>query len=360
MLTLTLSAYALSPSCLDVINLAIGMRLDVNQPSIYDDLLIDCCGSTTGVTCIGNLVTEIYWNGWNLDGTINGTAFPSTLTFVDFGSNSLTGNVPEHYPIGIITLNLNYNLLTGSIKSLPPNLITLSLDQNYLTGDVPPLPSSLQYMWLGSPSRIGNHFTGVVALNRPSYVFINNNWITDIIIQDTTQMGNNCDLSYNPLQGNPRLAGLPGCRKTNLYSIPNTISTSKNTYKSSIYTVSLFSSGVSISSTLTRSILNNIESVQGFYTYNLKSSIFSALSNTNLNYSVVDHTSIYGVATLLPIFFHPIVSPLTLLAIALMVIRLIINAIILGVVLSKTPFARHFRQKNSGKSRISVGTGFEI
>ena len=99
-----------------------------------------------------------------------------------------------------------------------------------MSGDIPAFPSTLEYLQLGYPGFPGNHFTGSVRLNAPVFLFINENWITDVVIQDKSGLPtNNCDLSNNPLLGNPNIAWLIVCTKNGLYSaglLPNTKSTS--------------------------------------------------------------------------------------------------------------------------------------
>lgn len=65
-----------------------------------------------------------------------------------------------------------------------------------------------------------------MVLFQPTRVFINNNWITDVIVYETALLGSNCDLSNNPLLGNPDIANLTSCTQIGLYSMslmPSTV-----------------------------------------------------------------------------------------------------------------------------------------
>ena len=202
-----LELYGVSIDCPDVINLAIGLILNLKSPSLFTTMKNDCC-TATGVTCSSQRVTQIFWFRQGLNGTINGTALPS----------------------GLFYLGLYNNLLTGPIPTLPSLMTTLALDDNNLSGDLPLFPSTMSNIHLGFPNQAGNHFTGTLRLNRPTNVYINDNWITDVIIQDTSQL-TTCDLSNNPLLGNPRIVSLIMCTQNSLYSasqLPITKFTSKN------------------------------------------------------------------------------------------------------------------------------------
>ena len=129
---------------------------------------------------------------------------------------------------------LSGNLLTGNIPStLPSGLTYLELESNMFYGDLPAFPSTIKQMFLGWAGRPGNHFTGTLQLDQPNEIRINDNWITDIIIQDSSQLYI-CDLTNNPLVGNSNVALLSICTKTRLYnasSMPNTFIHSTTTWE---------------------------------------------------------------------------------------------------------------------------------
>ena len=191
---------SISIDCPNVIDLARGLGIQISQTAIWNLLQSDCCDAATGLTCTGDRVTVINWSFKLLNGFINGTAIPS----------------------GLLTLMLNSNQIIGSIPSLPSNLTKLWLHNNNMGGDVPTLPDSLIDLNIGF-----NQFTGTVRLNnKPTKLNIENNWITDVIIQDVTGMNSlNCKISNNPLLGNPNILNLVSCVQISLYAaslLPNT------------------------------------------------------------------------------------------------------------------------------------------
>ena len=148
-------------------------------------------------------------------------------------------------------MSLNGNLITGPIPSiLPSGLQTLYVFGNSMTGDVPQLPPSLNALDLGYPGYPGNHFTGSIVLNQPHYLFINDNWITDVVVYDPIKKMGNCDLSFNP-----NIVNLTSyCTRNGIYSailLPITIglSTSTDVLLNAVSS-SAYSSTASIMSTL--------------------------------------------------------------------------------------------------------------
>ena len=239
--------YTMPVDCPNLINLAQGLNLNNKQPFYWKALQTDCC-TTYGIVCASQIVTQINWFSMGLNGVINGTAVPANLTTLQINSNSLTGPIPLAFPNSLVTLVLNNNVLSGSIPStLPSNVVILYLQSNKLTGNIPStLPSRLQYMYLHSNLLVGdipllpstlqyiylsnNRLTGTLRLNQPINLYINVNWITDVVIQDKSKItaASQCDLSNNPLLGNPNINGMY-CNVNGLYSamlLPNTITIS--------------------------------------------------------------------------------------------------------------------------------------
>ena len=226
----------LSEDCPNVIQLALGLQMDVVQPLLMSQLQTDCCNAT-GITCFEQNVIIVVWSGYRLNGTINATAIPVTLVNFDLQRNLITGKVPSFQngirniflsdnllngtipaiTSSILYLDLSRNQLTGSIPELPNNLSNLYLFGNQLTGIIPPLPSTLNNLRLGHPSYLGNHLQGTIYLIQPVRLMINGNWITNVIVNDTSQLSQ-CDLSQNPLLGIPSLDSLPMCLQNGLYS----------------------------------------------------------------------------------------------------------------------------------------------
>ena len=199
------TAYAVFVDCPNMIQFADNLGIQSMQPSIWEELHVDCC-ATTGISCDGNeRVTWIIWTSRGLNGTINGTAIPSSVTHLFLERNSLTGPIPSNLPIGLFHLILHGNLMSG---------------------DLPSFQSSIKYLQLGYPGYPGNFFTGTLTLDQPFQLWINDNWIADLEIQDSSQINlSKCELSNNPLLGNPNIAGLTICTTDGLYSalmLPNT------------------------------------------------------------------------------------------------------------------------------------------
>eukprot|EP00835_Amoeboradix_gromovi_P003412 NODE_224_length_13912_cov_0.116604.p2 type:complete len:361 gc:universal NODE_224_length_13912_cov_0.116604:2247-3329(+) len=264
---------ASSVDCPNVIEFARGLNMKSSAPELFSDIEIDCCEGY-GVTCDKGRVIEIVWYSISLNGTMKGKYLPSslvslllennkitgkipsklpiTLKYFDVSGNGITGPIPTELPLNLVYLDLGANKISDTIPKmlpnslttlslwsntingtipdpLPPNLIELILNGNKMSGDVPRLPKSLISINLGFPKQNGiikPHFTGVIELYRPIDVRINNNYITDIIIQDTSHL-KQCDLSQNPLLGNPNIALLKMCIMTGLYeanTLPKTAS----------------------------------------------------------------------------------------------------------------------------------------
>ena len=209
--------YAVSIDCPKLISFAFDLGMPSQQPARWMQLQSDCC-TVIGVYCVGSRVIEISWYMMGLNGTINGTAIPSSVTSLYLNNNAITGSIPNNLPSGLLYLDLNENAITGFIpNALPVGLISLSLHGNQMSGDLPLFPSTLQVLYLGYPGTAGNNFTGTLRLFKPSELYINDNWITSVVIQDLSVLYQ-CDLSNNPLLGNPNIASLTMCTKNGLYS----------------------------------------------------------------------------------------------------------------------------------------------
>ena len=229
-------AYAISIDCPTLLDFSSGLGIQSRQPLIWNQLQIDCC-LTSGVTCIGQRVTRIFWDSMSLNGSINGSingsALPATLEVLSltynqlFGvipqilptsltelliwNNGLSGNIPT-WPAGILKLDVSHNKLTGSLPVSPEGLNYLHVHDNMLSGDLPTFSSSVNDLWLNP-----NYFTGTLRLNKPVSLYINDNWITNVIILDTSAL-TTCDLSENPLLGSPTISNLTICTKIGLYN----------------------------------------------------------------------------------------------------------------------------------------------
>eukprot|EP00835_Amoeboradix_gromovi_P002196 NODE_119_length_18895_cov_0.454990.p2 type:complete len:925 gc:universal NODE_119_length_18895_cov_0.454990:16893-14119(-) len=245
--------------CDDVVNLAYGLNLHISFPDLMQELEYNCCTTTHGhITCNSTNVIEIRFNDMSLDGTINGTAaprslqklnlfynqisgpipnnLPDSLLSLDLRTNRLSGPLPAAFPLSLNTIYVNENFLNGSIPaalpvnmevfcvsnnylegslptSLPSTLLDFEVDNNYLTGGLPAFPDGLKYLYLND-----NKFTGQVLLNKPNYVQVDHNYITNVTIKDSSVMYY-CDISNNPLLAQKDDADLTECFKYDLYIV---------------------------------------------------------------------------------------------------------------------------------------------
>ena len=226
---MTSTIYSVSADCPNVIELARGLGMQTARPAIWTALQGDCCNyGASNVICDGSQrVTQIWWYTMGLYGVINGSAIPSSVMHLGLYDNVITGTFPS---------------------ALPSGLRELYLHGNQMSGNLPSFPSTLQYLGLGYSGYPGNYFTGTLRLNQPIRLYINHNWITDVVIQNSSQINPSwCDLSNTPLLGNPNIAGLTMCTQDGLYSaslLPVTRSTvstlTKTTTTSAVTTASVF------------------------------------------------------------------------------------------------------------------------
>ena len=252
-------AYAVSTDCPNLIQFAYNLGIQLNQPNIWSQLQVNCCGAS-GISCLNQRVTEIDWAAMNLDGNINGTAIPVTVTKLFLFNNVLNGTIPSDLPSGLASLALDNNKLTGKIPlSLPAGLKMLHASGNSLSGDLPIFPLTLDHLMLGYPGRHPNQLTGTLRLNSPIEIYINDNWITDVVVQDSSHIDpSSCDLSNNPLYGNPNILSLTVCIKNGLYnasSLPNTLISTSTANKGSLATASQPIPTQSISARLDQQLL---------------------------------------------------------------------------------------------------------
>ena len=212
---------ALSLDCVGVTNFAKGLGL--SNPSLLNAIEIDCC-SSTGIICSNGLVNLIDWSNLNLNGTINALSIPASLISLKISHNQIIGTIPTDLPNSIQFLYLDNNKLTGSIPvTLPTSLTTLDVSGNQLSGNVPSFSSRIANLTLGSTNN-SNKLSGSIEMNAPQSLFIQGNQISNVAVKNTSQLGTNCDLSNNPLQGNSNITNLSGCKQDNLYANADTTS----------------------------------------------------------------------------------------------------------------------------------------
>ena len=207
---------AISVDCPSILNIGVNLNLEQVNLGTWDQLQSggDCCVAN-GIVCSSQRVTQINWNGFRLTGSISGvTTWPSTLQRLDLSLNSIVGSIPANLPNG---------------------LVYLLLDGNDMSGDLPILPNSLKYVFFATTGSLGNHFSGTLSLSQPIQVFAVGNWITNIIIQDPSQLTANCDISNTPLLGNSNLGSLSFCSQSNFY-LANLLPITKTTTKPAVMT----------------------------------------------------------------------------------------------------------------------------
>ena len=185
-----------------------------------------------------------------------------------------------------------------------------------------------------------NHFTGSLRLNQPIQLYINDNWITDVVIQDNSTLTSYCDLSNNPLLGNPNIAELTGCTKSGLYSaemLPNTKTDAlvKTTTSQSLVGTTINTITINCSRTTT---VNNINVT---FTEGTETKEIIRTAAVQINRSVISASETYF-TTLRTVQFLQNVSEFALNL--KMVIRCIINAMILTTTLKKSPYKREIRK----------------
>ena len=299
------------------------------------------------------------------------TVLPSALQGLYLDNNQLNGSIPTVLPSALQKIYANNNQLTGSIPTaLPSGLLELDVDGNQLTGSIPPFPSSITTIFLGYPGVPGNHFSGSLVLYKPSCVYINYNWITDVIIQNTTQLtSSNCDLSNNPLLGNPHISGLTMCTVNGLYY--NTLSSTSltktfSTFANKLAGISAKTTGTSKFTSVTSSwsksfattatILmpaNNLESTTSvttiittasrafnFRTRKIISKLLVYTASTTLNQKQNSINSRSASSQTISLIQPQIASANISLK---MIFTVIINCMSLSVVISKTPFTREIK-----------------
>ena len=279
---------AISIDCPNLRNLALQLKMANANSATMTQLNGDCC-LADGITCTLNRVTDIFWRQYNLQGTLNTTLLPPRMESLHLAFNFITGPMPTSWPPLMIYINLGPNAIYGTITDVvwPSGIRNLQIDGNLLYGDVPLLPMTITNLLLGWHEDTGNHFTGTVYLNKPTGFHLNDNWITDIIIADTSAL-TSCDISNTPLLGNPRIWGL-GCIQDAIYSanlLPNTKSSTKLFMTTIPLTTSRRTSKLSASVTLSLSGTSEISTpIQLWHTSTVLE--LSSLENSKSIVSIV-------------------------------------------------------------------------
>eukprot|EP00834_Sanchytrium_tribonematis_P002562 NODE_82_length_22625_cov_0.476516.p3 type:complete len:635 gc:universal NODE_82_length_22625_cov_0.476516:19146-21050(+) len=118
---------------------------------------------------------------------------PGSLSTIDLSSNNFTGNIPN-WQINAtrIYFNISNNLFTGTIPQSLQSVATLDLSNNHLSG-------CINYQFTGSNFYFNNNYlSGNLSFKLPVELHLQNNSITDVIINNATVLSQ-CDLSNNPI-----------------------------------------------------------------------------------------------------------------------------------------------------------------
>ena len=316
--------YAVSSDCPNIIELARGLGMQTASPSTWTALQGDCC-TVSGIACDGSQrVWQINWNNMGLIGAINGTAIPSNVTYLSLYRNAITGSIPN---------------------ALPSGLFRLDLSSNQMSGDIPSFPSTLQQLYLGN-----NYFTGTLRINRPIYLYINDNWITDLLIQNIVALTSGCELSNNPLLGNPNIAGLTMCAKTGLYSaalLPVTRSTTtvaKTTTTSAVITTSVLETTDGASTTkMTKN--TPLENDTAHQIWSNEMSVTGRITDISISsiWTVQFGKEMSGFSVNLG-----------------MMMRIVISAMLLTYVMTRTPFKREFKKMMDKRKTTTTTSALEF
>ena len=275
----------------------------------------------------------LYLNGNQLSGTIPLDIPSSQRIYLSY--NQLTGSIPPIFPANCQVLFLQYNQLTGSIPaSLPSGLLYLVVQGNQLTGNLPLFPSTVYYMSLGRIGGPGNLLTGTLSLGTPIALYINHNLITNINIQDSSQLNSgNCDISNTPLLGNPNITNLVMCVQNGLYN--STISST-----SGLNVFGATSTGTAFFDTAEPSTFGNVKSSSARLTFD-SLALLRTTTNKNRNGQSTSTTTGYTGKALL--------YQTTLISFLKIISRLLVDALVFVKVIQKTPFKRTWKTKTSSK-----------
>ena len=302
---------------------------------------------------------------------------PSRLITLFLFDNVLNGTIPTSLPNTLYELAINNNYLKGTIPTMPSGLNMLHVSGNYLSGDASTLSPTMRDLMLGSVGSNPNQFTGTLRLNNPYQLEINDNWITDIIIQDSSGL-TICDLSNNPLLGNLNIAGLTMCTKNGLYSaslLPNTkitTSLSKTTTQKVVSTskvgstsiVRTASSSTKLATTkvtveIKTTPLETLDGLETVITTEYMSNFLGPRKTVGMTTPLTSKMSTKKTIAIIlkrttkagTVQFVQEMSGFSLNAFILL--RLTINALLLIFVMIRTPFGREFKRIFKLKSRKS-------
>ena len=320
----------------------------------------------------------------SLNGSVRNLLFPVGITVLYLESNQISDQFPLHLPSGLKTFQIDDNKMTGTLNNvvLPDSLIILQASTNFLNGSLPLLPSTLQILSLqnnlftGSiqimPPNIryvnlcNNQLTGSLSINKPRQLYLQNNLFTNLNVADLSFLVLGCDISNNPLLGNPNITSLSICAQTGLYSfnaIPSstTLTNQKTNIELSIRAVTM----QKLSSYLIVDVYTVSNIPIGTSTFQdpkgisqgqatATSSTIVAMKTQSLVLAVNPHTisSIFSIFTIGKVVVNLIDNPISLIMWIQMGIKILIDILVVLVVIHFTPFKRELKKqiKKKGKS----------
>ena len=181
-----------SIDCPALINFASSLGLSTSDPFLFQAISTgDCCKSydlqeTDGIACENGRVVYIWFALKSADGFINATALNllTQLDHLEIECNALTGVAPATYSDSITFMNFGSNYLTGPFLSFPRNIQYLHLDNDYFSGALPDMPDTLQDLRIDA----NNAFTGVVHMKTPVELIASGQLISRVYFEDISQL----------------------------------------------------------------------------------------------------------------------------------------------------------------------------
>eukprot|EP00834_Sanchytrium_tribonematis_P002882 NODE_99_length_20465_cov_0.827654.p2 type:complete len:443 gc:universal NODE_99_length_20465_cov_0.827654:14547-13219(-) len=165
--------FSISPDCPDIVTLVTGLNMNIVNPSLFYQIALDCC-SVGEITCSNDRVTMISINNYQLNGTINTTAIPPTVTSVSITNSQIYGSIST-FPESVTVIQLTNNKLNGTIAPFNNQVQRVVLDTNYFNCNAPKIPESTLLYSIKS-----NRFTGQLSpmpINL-TFIMLNDNLLT--------------------------------------------------------------------------------------------------------------------------------------------------------------------------------------